>query len=398
MAKRVAIGQAGGPTAVINASLVGFVEALHQEAELFGVYNGYQGLFENDMEKLDSELLGWIKLHKLVNGACLGSGRYEFTKEKMQRSISHLKSRGIDTLVFIGGNGTMAALQKLSEEARQMKYDLQVIGIPKTVDNDLAETDHAPGFGSAARYIATSVRDISRDLCAMQNFEQVRILETMGRNTGWLAAASGLLKNGEKDGPHYIYVPERPINHALFIDHVHEAVRSYGYATVVVAEGCTINAYTDQVEKATVNGRAVLGGISKVLEDIVKTELGVMARAEILGMNQRSSSTTASTQDRIEAYEAGREAARLVCCDETERMVTIQRTTDLDYNFSMNSCPLHVVAQGGERFLPDAFIDDPEAFYNWLRPLAGKDLQPYPIVRKRRIRNEKHKHSSIPSS
>ncbi|MGD6961245.1 diphosphate--fructose-6-phosphate 1-phosphotransferase [Fictibacillus phosphorivorans] len=389
MAKRVAIGQAGGPTAVINASLVGFVETLQQEVELFGVYNGYQGLYENDIEKLDDELLGWIKSHRYVNGACLGSGRYEFTTEKIQKSLLHLKKHGIDTLVFIGGNGTMAALHKLAEQARHIHYDLQVIGIPKTVDNDLSETDHAPGFGSAARYVATAVRDISRDLCAMQNFEQVRILETMGRNSGWLAAASGLLRNGGDDGPHIVYVPERIIEPEHFLANVSEAVRSFGYATIVVAEGCKMNATSEQVEKANVQGRTILGGISGVLEKMIKTELGVMARAEILGMNQRSSSAVISKQDQVEAFEVGREAARLVLHGETGRMVSIQRCANIDYTFSMNSCPLQVVAQGGERFLPDAFIDDPEAYYKWLRPLAGEDLQAYPTVRKRRILYEK---------
>lgn len=205
--RKIAVGQAGGPTAVINASLVGLINGLYENSEIYAVMNGYQGVVEEDLERLEGPLYDWVRQHKDVPGCCLGSGRYPFTPELIYKAVLNLKKHGIHTLVFIGGNGTMAALHKMSEIAQSITYDLQVIGVPKTVDNDLSGTDHAPGFASASRYTALNVRDVSKDLEAMRNFEQVRIIETMGRNAGWLAFASGYYKNSELDGPHFIYLP-----------------------------------------------------------------------------------------------------------------------------------------------------------------------------------------------
>ncbi len=135
----------------------------------------------------------------------------------------------------------MWTLNKIKKAAQHQGYQLQVIGIPKTVDNDIAKTDHAPGFGSAARYIAHAVRDISKDLEAMQSFEQVRIIETMGRNVGWLAAPSGLLRENDNDGPHKIYLPENQLNVEEFLKNISGVVQENGYATIVISEGTGLN-------------------------------------------------------------------------------------------------------------------------------------------------------------
>lgn len=375
--KRIVIGQAGGPTAVINTSLVGFVENAKKSNIIYGAINGYEGLVKDNLIELKDETINLVQKHKFVPGACLGSGRYKLTDDKIEIAVNNLKKHNINALVFIGGNGTMAALQKIKSIAEKMDYELQVIGIPKTVDNDLGITDHAPGFASAAKFVAFSARDISKDLEAMRNFEQVRIIETMGRNAGWLAAASGLLKEAAEEGPHIVYLPETKFHIEGFLTDVKDLVKEYGTATVVVSEGIKLD--NDQnIQKAVVDGRVVLGGVSQRLEELVKENLGLSARGENLGMNQRSFSLGASCQDRIEAYEVGKKAAELIDKNETNVMVTIQNNNISGYNYYLDSCPLELVASAGEKVLPSEFIESPERYYDWLRPLIGGDLSPYP--------------------
>ncbi|HEY8889847.1 MAG TPA: diphosphate--fructose-6-phosphate 1-phosphotransferase [Clostridium sp.] len=375
--KKIAIGQAGGPTAVINTSLVGFVESSIKNNLLYGVLNGYEGLVKENLIELKDKTLDLVKKHKYIPGACLGSGRYQLTDEKIEIAVNNLKKNDINALVFIGGNGTMAALQKIKNVADRIGYELQVIGIPKTVDNDLGKTDHAPGFASAAKFIAFSTRDISKDLEAMKNFEQVRIIETMGRNAGWLAASSGLLKESEEEGPHIIYLPERKFHTDEFLVDIKNLVKEYGTATIVVSEGIKLD-NENNIQKAVVNGRVVLGGVSKRLEDIVKENLGFSARGENLGMNQRSFSLATSSQDRIEAYDVGEKASELIDNNETNLMVTIQNSDIKGYDYHLESCLLEKVTSLGEKALPYEFINNPEKYYEWLRPLIGGDLSPYP--------------------
>ncbi|WP_281888546.1 diphosphate--fructose-6-phosphate 1-phosphotransferase [Paenibacillus sp. YYML68] len=384
--RKIAVGQAGGPTAVINASLVGLLDGLYETNTVYAVMNGYQGLVEDDMEPLEEHSLEWVQQHKLVPGACLGSGRYPFTNERMQQAVEQLKRRGIDTLVFIGGNGTMAALQRLSVLAEEMHYKLQVIGIPKTVDNDLSCTDHAPGFASAARYVAMTARDISKDLEAMRNFEQVRIIETMGRNAGWLALSSGYLKTCDCDGPHHIYVPERPLAASQFLSDVQSSVQAFGMATIVVSEGFTFEG-TAQVEREVVQGRPVLGGIAAQMEAIVREQLGLTVRSENMGMHQRSAMYAVSEQDLHEAYEVGAKAAEYVTSGLSNRMVSIQRRDTIEYNYDLVPVPLEDVMREGERLLPDIFIEDPARYYTWLQPIVGEPVPAYPAMRRRSVRS-----------
>lgn len=375
--RNIAIGQAGGPTPVLNASLAGFIRA-STESCIHLVLNGYQGLAEGRLHVMSADDYRIIEEHCEIPGAVLGSGRYPLTPQRMLQALEHLQQANIGTLVFIGGDGTMLALHQLSKLAASIGYDLQVIGIPKTVDNDLTATDHAPGFASAAKYVATSVRDISRDLEAMKNFEQVRILETMGRNSGWLAAASGFFKKQASDPPHHILIPEQRYTWDQIISGIGETLRQYGYAVVVVSEGVEVEG--DQVEHGIVQGRQVLGGISKRIEHHVQSSFGVMARAELLGMQQRSSSLAVSQIDYMEAIQVGEVAAKWVTSGQTGVMVSIQRENDREYQISYQSCPLEKVAHGGERLLPAAFIQDPDRYKRWLRPLLGSDLKEYPAA------------------
>lgn len=383
---KIAVGQAGGPTSVINASLIGFIDGLPDNIELYGVMNGYQGLVEDDLEFIDETRLNWIQAHRNVPGACLGSGRYPFIGDLITKAVLNLKKRDIHTLVFIGGNGTMKALQKLSEAAVSMNYELQTIGIPKTVDNDLYGTDHAPGYASAARFVSLSVRDINKDLEAMRNFEQVRIIETMGRNAGWLAYASGLLKHSDFDGPHMICIPEVSITKDKFLKRVQEIVKMNGIATIVVSEGVKFEG-SSQIERGIVNGRHVLGGISFEMEEIIRSNLGYAVRSENLGMNQRSASLAVSCQDRKEAYEVGKKAAFLVQNEISNVMVSIQCKNSSKYKFSIESIELTKVTKHGERLLPKKFVENSGEFYSWLEQLIGEKIKKYPSPWKRNIYN-----------
>ncbi len=365
--KKIAIGQAGGPTAVLNESLAGFLDEIDQDVT--GVLQGFQGLVEGQLIEINSSVRSHAKASRSASGAWLGAGRYTMSDARMAQAVENLKVAQIDTLVFIGGNGTMWTLRALSKMAAYMNVDLQVIGIPKTVDNDLAETDHAPGFGSAARYVAHATRDMSKDLEAMRNFEQVRIIETMGRNVGWLAAASGLLKVYENEGPHFICLPEQKHDAVGLVEGIRRAIKEYGFASVVVSEGVKLDG-SHAVAK-TVNGREVLGGVSEQLADLVEADLGVVARANILGMNQRASQLACSDQDRMEAYQAGMKAAELVRGDTSDVMVMFRRAAGAKYVYALDTVGLDRVVAGGERALPEWFQKAPEAYYNWLRPLVG---------------------------
>ena len=353
------------------------MKEIERDHALLFIQNGYEGFAHGMYLDGDDDMLGRVHLHQNVPGACLGSGRFPLADEHIEKGVRLLQAQGVDVLVFIGGNGTMEALAKVEAEARRQNVSLQVLGLPKTVDNDLGGTDHAPGFGSSARYVAQSTRDMSRDLASMQNFEKVRVLETMGRNAGWLAAASGLLQNYEEEGPHFIAIPERPIRKDVLLENVNTALKRFGYATVVVSEGVCFGK-TGQKARENVAGRAVLGGISNEVADFLKNELNVMTRAELLGMNQRSFSAVISDVDREEAYTVGRVGGEWVREGVSNVMVSIQRNAHLRYSVRMRPIELQKVVAAGERVMPEAFIQDRKAYYEWLTPLIGEDIRAYP--------------------
>ncbi|SFM15422.1 diphosphate--fructose-6-phosphate 1-phosphotransferase [Salibacterium qingdaonense] len=381
--KHVAIGQSGGPTAVINATLAGFVRELYKDHAITFVVNGYEGLANQLFLEADDALISNVMESKKVPGAFLGAGRYEFDEEKIKESVQNLRRQKINTLVFIGGNGTMEALKRIEEEAKQQNYTLQVIGLPKTVDNDLAKTDHAPGFGSAAKYAALAARDMSRDLQAMSNFEQVRILETMGRNAGWLTAAAGFLNDYKQDGPHVISLPEDPLSPDVIMKKTTHALEEHGTALIIVSEGASWEK-GQQVERDRVQGRSVLGGVSKEIENLIKQNMDVMVRSELLGMNQRSFSAAVSSTDFNEAVITGETGASWVREKKTGVMVSLQRADTALYHIDYVPVALHEVAASGERILPPSFIQNQKAYNEWLRPLVGSDVSSYPPPLKRR--------------
>jgi len=378
-AARVAVGQAGGPTAVTNASLFGFVEEALLGCEVYGVINGLQGLAEDRLVPLPASTVERHRRMREMPGAWLGAGRWPAREEDFEGYAINLKNRGIRSLALIGGNGTMWACLRLEHAARRIGTELSVIGIPKTVDNDLAETDHAPGFGSAARFVATAVRDVSKDLESMRNFEAVRVLETLGRNVGWLAMSGGYLKRRPEDPPHLIYVPEREFVQDEFLKEVKETHEAYGYAVAVVSEGLQGRAKSDPGDHPK---SPLLGGVSRELAQLVSEELGLSARGELLGMVQRSYSLAVSQRDREEAWLLGGEAARIMRAGVSGVMLGLERRSSSRYEVKIRHVPLERVA-GAERPFPEYWLRAPDAlvpeeFREWLEPLVGEDLSAYP--------------------
>lgn len=383
---KVAIGQAGGPTAVINSSLLSFIEEAMKDFEVYGIIDALQGLVEDWFVHIDQQAFAKAQHFREIPGAFLGSGRWSMKEADFDKCIEHLRKRDITHLVLIGGNGTMWSCMQIERKASEVGYELKVLGIPKTVDNDLSVTDHTPGYGSAARYVAMSVRDIGQDLRSMRNFEKVRVIETMGRNVGWLAAAGALLKESEEQPPHLIYLPERPFHLEQFLTDVTTTVNSVGYATVVMSEGVRDEKgrILSEITLNGTDGPKVLGGASQFLAQQVVNKLKLPARSELLGMNQRSAQFAISAQDLREAGELGKEAAILLKEGITGMMLTIQRESDELglYKYQIGRCRFDEVA-GKEKLLPNNFIDPSgtgvnQTFKDWLRPLVGDDIQGFP--------------------
>lgn len=375
--KKIAIGQAGGPTSVVNSTLAGFVKETMDEFSLTFILNGYKGLVENNIIEGTEMFVKKVLQYEQVPGACLGSGRYPMTEEEIYNVLKNLKNQEIKILVFIGGDGTMEALHKIDLEAKRQRYDLQVLGLPKTVDNDIGLTDHAPGFGSAARYIATATRDLSYDLYSMRNFEQVRVIETMGRNAGWLAAASGYFKKYEEDGPHYIALPEKEINKDVLLSNVTYAIQNYGYAVVVVSEGVKWRKGY-QISKDVVHGREVLGGISKEIQQFIIKQTNVKVRTEVLGMAQRSFAQVVSNVDQKEAYLVGSVGGKWIKEEISNVMVSLKRSQVEFYNIQLKPVTLKDVALYGERLMPSYFIEKLSDYYTWLDPIIDDYDSMYP--------------------
>jgi 6-phosphofructokinase 1 len=396
---KVAVGQAGGPTAVLNASLAGFVGAAAPELQVAAIECGFQGLCEDRLQDLDQSAVEQIIRYRDVPGACLGAGRWPMSAEQFARCVDHLRSRDIRRLAMIGGNGTMRACRKLELAAAEMGYPLTVVGIPKTVDNDLPDMDHSPGFGSAAKYVALSVRDIGGDLWAMRNFEQVRIIETMGRNVGWLTAASAFLKTRPEDPPHLVYLPERPFAVESFLQDVRRVVERVGCAVVVVSEGLR-GADGKVLAELTLRqeqGRQVLGGVGQYLAQQVRDQLGYASRSELLGMNQRCAAYAVSEQDREEAEQLGVRAAEwlksALNSSDGSSMMTLRRnhSPGQPYAYRIDPLPLGEVADR-EKPVPNEFLDIPasgqgsampnEKFREWLKPILGDEIAAYPPLLK----------------
>jgi len=382
----LAVGQFGAPTAVVNATLWGFLEGAGG-CEVLGVVGGPQGLLRGELRPIERlprpagartgapRSLGIGARVAAQPGAWLGAGRHRLEDDELDAAVQLLADAGVEGLALIGGNGTMRLASELHRRAVQGSHPISIVGLPKTVDNDLEGTDHAPGFPSAARFLVRTVRDLDLDHRAMTSIEPVRIVETLGRRTGWLALATLTARASTGGAPHLVYVPERPLNTETFLADVESTVRRHGRALVVVAEGVSGPSIPGLFDRDAYN-RPISGGVSRALADLVRDHLGYHARAEVLGLIQRCSSDAVSPVDRREAHAVGVDGARLLRKGEGDIMVGLapRQPGESAEVTRLTTTPLSEVA-GHTRAVPPAWVPEPAGdapdLVAWVRPLLG---------------------------
>ena len=379
MGHNLLIMHGGGPTAVINSSLYGVITEAKKSSKVDKIYGAIGGSEAILKEKfVDLGLTEEDQLKKLLHtpGSAIGSSRFELEQEDYDKMVKIFKRNNIKYVLLNGGNGTMDTCGKIHKVCRE--HDIFVVGIPKTIDNDISMIDHAPGYGSAARFIAAATAEIGADVKSLPI--HVSVIEAMGRNAGWIAAASALARKNKNDAPHLIYLPERPFHEEEFLEDVKELYEKLGGVVVVVSEGLTNEAGESIVPPIFRSGRAVYyGDVSAHLANLIIQKLGIKARNEKPGLCGRTSIEYQSPVDREEAVWVGREAVKAVLAKETGVMVGINRVPGDKYKIETSLIPIEEVMMY-ERVLPKEFINErgnnvTEAFTDWCRPLIGRELE-----------------------
>lgn len=386
--KNILVGQSGGPTAVINSSLYGAAAQarLHPEkiGKCFGMVNGIEGFLKGKVLDLDEALPGdELKGLLTTPGAYLGSCRYklpEDLEDPVYRTLfEKFEDMGIGYFLYIGGNDSMDTVSKLSRYAASVGSDIRIIGQPKTIDNDLVQTDHTPGYGSAAKYVASTVREIVLDANVYEK-ESVTILEIMGRHAGWLTAAAALARKYTGDNPMLIYLPETSFDTEEFLNSVRQCLKKNCNVIVCVSEGIHdkdgtfICEYDSSVGTDTF-GHKMLAGCGKYLENLVRSRLGVKARSVEFNVSQRCSASMLSATDQQEAAAAGTFGVQAALRGETGKMVSFNRQDTADGSYQME-CGLVDVTEvcNKEKAVPLSWItadgtDVTEEFISYARPL-----------------------------
>ena len=389
----IAVGQSGGPTTVINSSLYGVIkEAVEQSDKIdkiYGMINGIEGFIEGRVVDLRSNLSDEeLELLTHTPAAYLGSCRYKLP-ESMEDSIYReifmkFKELDISYFIYIGGNDSMDTVHKLSVYAKITNSPVRVIGVPKTIDNDLTLTDHSPGYGSAAKYVATTVRDIVMD-ANVYDTKSVTIVELMGRHAGWITAASVLARKYETDNPVLIYLPEVPFDVDEFVRKVKNQLDRRNNIVVCVSEGIKDEKGTFICEysgKAGLDnfGHKMLTGCGKYLENVIKQELGVKVRSVELNVNQRCKAALASMTDIEEAIKAGRYGVKACLLGETGKMVAFIRKDADEYEIELQCVDCSEVCNK-EKVVPREWISEDgtdilEAFIRYVLPLIQGENKP----------------------
>lgn len=380
--------QCGGPTPVLNTSLAAVIAGGQAEPaiqQIWGSRLGWQGLAQGDWVDLSQCSAAIIEQLRTQPGAALGSGRFPLADDVLPLAYHHLQKKCINALLPIGGNGTMAAAQKLLTYANHQGYriddaPLQIVGIPKTVDNDLVGVDVAPGYASAARMIAQTTRDIALDLYAMRNFDDVVVFEVMGRHVGWLAAASALARHQPRDLPHLILLPEAPLDEVDFLQTVKQIHQREGVCLVIAAEGTRDREGRFLAEKlgATerdATGQRALGlspGVAAYLTSQVRQQLGIRCRQLRPDLIQRSSSALVSPVDQQLAWQVGAAAITFLRQGKSGVMIGLERT---NHHWQTTDVPFTTIINQ-ERTLPTAYwahcrYDVDPTFLAYAHPLVG---------------------------
>jgi 6-phosphofructokinase 1 len=391
----VLVAQSGGPTAVINASVAGVIQEAgkypDQIQEIYGGLNGILGILNEELIDIQEEKSSTIEGLKHTPAAALGTCRYkiDFKKrpEKAARNMDRLfeifQAHNIRYFFYAGGNDSQDTADKIHQQAIQRGYEMRVIGVPKTIDNDLPHTDHCPGFGSVAKYNATTVMEIADDVSSMATDDgSVCIIEVMGRGAGWIAASSVLAIRLPHDAPHLILMPEIPFNEAAFLARVKETVEKLKYCVVVVGEGLK-NAdgteYSADSTRLDSFGHPVLSGAAERLEDLVTEKLKTKTRTVKLGYAQRCAAHYASATDNEEAIACGAAAVRAAIAGQSGFMVKIVRTQNNPYRWTTGLQPLGDIANV-ENVIPrdwlseDGFMPN-EKFVEYCRPLIEGEVK-----------------------
>ena len=393
MKKNVIVGQSGGPTAVINASLYGVVyEALNREdacGTVYGMINGIEGFLNDrimDMEPLEKS--GELELIRTTPGSYLGSCRYKLPEdlgdEVYPKLFEKFEQYGIGYFFYIGGNDSMDTVSKLSRYAEKTGSDIRFMGIPKTIDNDLVRTDHTPGFGSAAKYVASTVREIAVDASVYDNKKSVTIVEIMGRHAGWLTAASVLARKFEGDNPVLIYLPETAFDPERFIADVNEALEKVSNLVVCISEGINDGNGTFICELASDVGvdnfgHKMLTGSGKYLENLVKEKIGVKVRSIELNVCQRCSSAMLSATDQKEAIASGAYGVKCAIEGETGKMIGFSRLAGEDYKIDYVAEDVNLICNQ-EKTVPLEWItgngsDIGQEFIDYALPLIQGEVK-----------------------
>ena len=347
--KNLLVAQSGGPTSAINATLAGVIEnALSSPSvdKIYGSVNGIQGVLNENLIDLKTKITNVSELDLLCQtpASALGSCRVKLKDpavcaDEYETIISVLRKYSIDCFIYIGGNDSMDTVSKLSRYAETVNSEIRFIGIPKTIDNDLVLTDHTPGFGSAAKYVASTVREIAIDASVYDNKKSVTIVEIMGRHAGWLAAASVLARKFEGDNPVLIYLPEVAFDQEQFLADVQKAFEHTSNLVVCISEGINDGNGKFVCELASdvgvdTFGHKMLTGSGKYLENLVKDRLGVKVRSIELNVNQRCSSAMLSATDEKEAIASGSFGVQTALKGTTGMMIAFHRTDDADYHIT----------------------------------------------------------------
>ncbi len=382
--------QGGGPTPVLNATLSSIlIESLQQKkiGRVLGAKSGIAGLVRGEVVDLSGLPREELNRLRISPGAALGSSRSKPSSADMDRIVQSLRNLSVRYVLFIGGNGTMRGAQAVSEYCHDSNYQTQVIGIPKTVDNDIAVTDRCPGYGSAARYVAQAVRDLGMDVSSLP--QPVSIFETMGRSVGWLAGASAAAKMDGDDAPHLVYLPERPFDTETFLLDLDRVITRIGWAIVVVSEGIRNKVgelvyETADPSQVDALKRPLPGGVGQHLAGVVAQRLKIRCRTEKPGLIGRSSMLHVSSQDLEDAEAVGQAGVQALVAGHTNQMVSL-RPLGVAGNAECDLVPLTEVA-GRERPIPAAWLTETamsvnEGFLDYVRPLIGNLTQYHSLLR-----------------
>ncbi len=389
---RAVVGQSGGCTAVINQSLAGVVEAARSCPAITGVLgarNGIEGILNGSFVDLRAQSSKLIRAIAQSPSAALGSSRYKLKPGDDLKIIANLRKLNIRYVFLIGGNDTANTSLQIARAAEKDHYEIRVIHIPKTIDNDLIETDHCPGYGSAARFAAITTQEAALDTQAMKNVDPVKIIELMGRNSGWIVAASALLKKSPADAPHILLIPEIPFDETAFIKKTEAVLQSVGYCIIVISEtirdyqGNRIGSKTEGIT-ADPFGHKYVEGTAARLAAILEKNLGVRVRFDKPGTIQRMSMAYISEIDQKEAYQAGAHAVKWALRGMSKVMVGFQRKPIEKYVIDYQSVNLEKIPSR-ERDLPARFFDKKKgmitpAFVKYALPLLGKNLPEFPAL------------------